>query len=315
MKKKIYTLIIIMLVIIVATVIALNVFSEDNKKEIQGGENISLVTSFYPVYIIASNLGLDIAEIRLSSLTDFSSGCPHDYQLTTNNMKLLEDGDIFVMNGGGMEGFIGDVVAAYPDLYVIDTSKDIDMLESRGHQGEPNPHIWLDPDRYIEQIANVRDGLIDYIEEYMPNKAWQDTIAIINKNADDYIDKVRGLNEKYNELVDDKTIDDMKVVAFHDSFAYLADKIGFDVVHTIEVEGDESLSASEIAEVIRLINEEDIPYLFTELQFGNSISDRIEEETHAQIFIIDSAVTGDGSTGSYIDAMEANFLTLKQAIY
>ena len=74
MKKKIYTFIIIMLVIIAATVIALNVFSEDDEKEIQGGENISLVTSFYPVYIIASNLGLDITEIQLSSLTDFSSG-------------------------------------------------------------------------------------------------------------------------------------------------------------------------------------------------------------------------------------------------
>ena len=314
MKKKIYTLIIIMLVIIAATVIALNVFSEDDEKEIQGGENISLVTSFYPVYIIASNLGLDITEIQLSSLTDFSTGCLHDYQLTTNNMKLLENGDVFVMNGGGMEGFIGDVVASYPDIYIIDSSKDIDMLESQEHEGEPNPHIWLDPDRYTKQIVNVRDGLISYIEEHKTGEVWQDAIAKVNGNADKYIDQVRGLNEKYNELVDKKTIGQKKVVAFHESFAYLADRIGFDVVHTIEVEGDESLSASEIAQVIELINEENIPYLFTELQFGNSISDRIEEETHAQIFIIDSAVTGDGSTGSYIDAMEDNLLTLKQAI-
>ncbi len=305
-----------MVIIVIATVITITALSDKDKanKDIKENETISLVSSFYPVYIIASNLGIDITELQISSLTSFTTGCPHDYQLTTNNMKLLEHGDVFVMNGGGMEGFIEDVIKSSPDLYIIDSSSGIDMLESQEHKGEANPHIWLDPIRYIKQIDNVRHGLINYIQENRSDEYWQETIDKINDNADDYINKVTELNEKYNELVEENSNGEQKLVVFHDAFAYLADKIAFEVVHTIEVEGDESLSASEIAEIINLINDQDIPYLFTELQFGNSISDRIEEETNAQLYIIDSAVTGDGSTGSYIEAMEANLLTLKEII-
>jgi len=28
------------------------------------------------------------------------------------------------------------------------------------HEGEFNPHIWLDPERAIQQVDNIRDGLI-----------------------------------------------------------------------------------------------------------------------------------------------------------
>ena len=63
------------------------------------------MTSFYPIYIIGSNLGQDVDGLHVSSLVDFSTGCPHDYQLTTDDMKLLSDADIFIMNGGGMEDF------------------------------------------------------------------------------------------------------------------------------------------------------------------------------------------------------------------
>ena len=81
------------------------------------------------------------------------------------------------------------------------------------------------------------------------------------------------------------------------------------------MEGHTALSASEIAEIIDLINDQNVTFLFTELQFGNSITKRIEEETQVKVYVIDSAVTGDGSMNSYIEAMERNLNVLKELMH
>mgnify|MGYP002508720245 FL=1 len=35
-------------------------------------------------------------------------------------MKVLESTDIFIMNGGGMESFLEDIVLNYPMLHIVD---------------------------------------------------------------------------------------------------------------------------------------------------------------------------------------------------
>ncbi|HKL80269.1 MAG TPA: zinc ABC transporter substrate-binding protein, partial [Mobilitalea sp.] len=104
-----------------------------------------------------------------------------------------------------------------------------------------------------------------------------------------------------------------KVVIFHEAFAYIAARAELETAFTVEMEGDTALSATEIAGIIKLVQQDEIEYLFTEQQYGDTITDRIEEETGIQAYIIDSAVTGDGTKDSYLEAMEKNLETLRTA--
>lgn len=345
MKKKIIILFTAMVIIIIAVfTIASLVDRNGNDLSVENHENIRVVTSFYPVYVLTKNLTDEITDIKVDSLTDFSAGCLHDYQLTTNDMRLLSNADVFIINGGGMEDYLSDVIESYPNLMVINISEDIPMLESMEHEGEGNPHVWLDPELYIAQIMNAYKGL----EQYVMSIAIEDNVVKstsdesnsshdISKNmnisANDSVDIIARLDDNTKEYIDEieEIVDDMnlildsvkdrvsnndisnKVVVFHDAFAYLANKAGLEVIHTVEVDEDHPLSAGEIAEVIDVIKEENIRYLFTEEQHDGTISDRIKEETGALVYIIDSAVTGDGSNDSYIDAMRSNIETLKKA--
>ena len=144
---------------------------------------------------------------------------------------------------------------------------------------------------------------------------WQKGIEKINHNRDNYVKDVKEIDEKIEKLLEGKENRKNKVVVFHDAFEYLADRLGIEVLATIEVEGHTALSASEIAEIIDLINDQNVTFLFTELQFGNSITKRIEEETQVKVYVIDSAVTGDGSMNSYIEAMERNLNVLKELMH
>lgn len=321
MKKKLFILASVMIIIVVTLTALTYYLNRKNKTSNTEDDDIRIVTSFYPVYVLTSNLTDQIQEIKVDSLTDFSAGCLHDYQLTTKDMKLLSGADVFIINGGGMEEYLEDVIKNYPDLTVINLSQGIEMLESMEHEGDVNPHVWLDPQLYMVQIENGRQGLEDYIRtSFLTNE--KDNKEIIDKlttNAASYKAKVQEIADEMDQLLykvkdmsESKNISN-KVVVFHDSFAYLANKAGLEVVYTLEIHDDTPLSASEIAEVVDIIKEENIHYLFTEDQHDDTISDRIKEETEAEVYIIDSAVTGNASKDSYLEAMRKNIDTLKKA--
>ncbi|MDD4112680.1 MAG: metal ABC transporter substrate-binding protein [Herbinix sp.] len=328
MKKKLIILAGIMVIIVIAVFSTVHNINRNKEAFNNEEEIINVVASFYPTYVLTINLTDGISDIKVDSLTDFSAGCLHDYQLTTNDMRLLSNADLFIINGGGMEEYLGDVLDSYPDLTIIDLSKDIDMLESEAHHddehdhGEENPHVWLDPELYILQIKNARKGLVDYIQEENnkdDSNYAEDAIDLLHSNTKAYLEDVQELAEEMNQVLN--TVNDMvqnknisnKVVVFHDSFAYLSSKAGLEVAYTIELDEETPLSAGEVAKVISAVRQENIRYLFTEEQYDDTISNRIEDETEAKVYVIDSAVTGDADKDSYIEAMRRNIETLKEA--
>ena len=333
MRRKLLILFSIMVLIsAVSTVFIL--FT--NKEVDQEDEKLTIVTSFYPIYVATKNVVSDIDGIELINLAENQIGCLHDYQLTTKDMKKLENADIFIINGGGIESFATDIVKNYPDITMIDSSKGIEFLpameehdhghgehiegesieeedheeegtvsEQRGsyHHEELNPHIWLDPDNYIKQVENIKNGLIEYDES----------------NGKKYNENARGYEEKIGQI-EKELIEKLKepknkdVVIFHDSFAYLAKKLGLEVVHTVNIESDTSLSAGEMKEIIQEINLHDVKVLFSEEQYSDAIPFNIGKETGAKVYVIDSLVTGEEDKDSYIRGMKKNIKTLEEAL-
>ena len=65
------------------------------------GETVA--TSFYPIYLFALNLTQGIDGLEVRNLAAPGTGCLHDYQLQTGDMKALAEADVFLVNGAGME--------------------------------------------------------------------------------------------------------------------------------------------------------------------------------------------------------------------
>ncbi len=384
MKKKLLSLLSVMVVLTIAAVIIIKLTAqESDRKTSQKDDKINVITTFYPIYMIGLNLADQIENLEVTSLTELDTGCLHDYQLTTQDMKLIAAADIMVINGGGMESFLEDIIENYPKLIIIDASKDIPMLhndsegpvgddeehneesegadekhseesegadeehneESEGadekhteepegadeehdhehHEhdhGEYNSHVWLNPILYTKQIENIRDGLISYINSNNSFTAQdsKELVQEIDDNADTYIQKVAALDSELEASIpilaqnSDQKIYDEQVVIFHESFAYLADRIGMKVAFTVPLDSDTALSAGEIAEIIDEVKLRNIKYLFTEEQYSDSIAKQIEAETNAKVYIIDSVVTGEGNLDSYLESMKKNMEILKEAM-
>jgi zinc transport system substrate-binding protein len=327
MKKKITILLAVMVLLAAgAVIIALWTSQKESGNQKKEEDKIQVLTTFYPVYMIGLNIMDQIEEIEVKSLTDINTGCLHDYQLTTEDMKSLASADIIVINGGGMESFLEDILGNYPDLKVIDASQDISMLpndvweigDEHEDEAEFNSHVWLDPKLYQKQIENVRDGVIDYIKN--SDKASEQLLQQIESNSASYIQKVEELDTELDNsfniapALSGQAEEPKQAIIFHNAFEYLAGRTGLEVTYTVPLDSDTALNASDIADIIDAVNKDHIKYLFTEKQYGDSIANRIEAETEAKVYLIDSAVTGDGSKDSYLKAMQNNIKVLKEAL-
>lgn len=281
-------------------------------------DTFTIVTSFYPVYIAAENVVDGVRGVSLLNLTENNGGCLHDYQLTTADMKKLEQADLFIMNGAGMESFIHDIINAYPDLTIVDTSQSADLLESvseHHHEGESeeeheehaeemvNGHIWMNPANYVRQVEAICQGL---------SAAYPEGTTAFEKNTLLYKDKVEELGKELDSL--DCSAFQQGVVIFHDAFAYLAERLSIQVVHAVSLDNDTALSAGEVAEIVDEIRENNVRLLFTEKQFSDAVPSRIAEETKAEICVIDSLVSGSMDKDAYLDGLKEDIQVLKKLL-
>ena len=112
----------------------------------QTGGKISVVTSFYPLYYFASQIGGDLADVV--NITPAGAE-PHDYEPTTTDISRIEKSDILILNGGGLEVW-GDRVKAR-----------MVVVAGEGLITNRDSHVWLDPVLAQKEAERIAAGFMD----------------------------------------------------------------------------------------------------------------------------------------------------------
>ncbi len=259
-----------------------------------------VVTSFYPMYIMALNITDGIEGVQVDNMAGQQAGCLHDYQLQSKDMKNLEQADVFVINGAGMESFLEKVTDQLPDLAVVNAGEGIPLLEE---DGEENPHLWVSITNCIQQVKNISEGLA---------QADDQNAERYRENAQDYVAKLTLLRAKMHSELDD--LPNRDIITFHEAFPYFAQEFDLDIVRVVNREPDSQPNAKELAETIRMIKESGVKAVFAEPQYPQSVADIVAAESGAKVYVLDPAVTGEDNRDAYLDAMEQNLEVLKEAL-
>nr|WP_319487348.1 metal ABC transporter substrate-binding protein [uncultured Caproiciproducens sp.] len=260
-----------------------------------------VVTSFYPLYIMALNITEGVPGIQVDNMAGQQTGCLHDYQLQSKDMKNIEQADVFVINGAGMENFMTKVISQLPDLRVVNSSDGISLLLDEN--GVANPHIWVSITNYIKQVSNIAKGLA---------QADPENAAIYQKNAQEYVAKLSVLRNKMHEELSNITHRD--IITFHEAFPYFAEEFNLNIARVVNREPDSQPSARELADTIRLIRSSGVKAVFAEPQYPKSAANIVANESGAVVYSLDPSVTGENSKNAYLDAMENNLKVLRTAL-
>lgn len=273
---------------------------EQSAKEHEG---LNVVTSFYPMYVATLNVVDGVEGVNLANMTKPQTGCLHDYQLTTQDMKLLETADVLVANGGGMEAFIEEIVKQEPNLKVVDASKDIEMIKD---EDEENPHVWVSVTNEIQQVKNI----VAQLSEIDPKHKEQ-----YEKNGNEYIKKLEALRDEMHK--DLAPFAGKEIVTFHEAFPYFAKEFNLKIAAVIDREPGTEPTPQELEDTIEIIKKAGIKAVFTEPQYSPGAANTISKETGAKIYTLDPVVTGeanDVAKNAYIETMQKNAATLVKAL-
>jgi zinc transport system substrate-binding protein len=272
------------------------------KKETKEMNKTKIVTSFYPMYIMALNISKDIPDVEVINMTKPQTGCLHDYQLIPDDIKCLEQSNIFIVNGAGMESFLEKVISQIPSLKIIEASKGLELIKGEGEEGD-NPHLWVSVTNAIKQVKNIEEQLC--LIDTKNSKLYK-------KNAEIYIKKLEDLKIRMHLELDN--LKNKDIITFHEAFPYFAKEFNLNIVGVIEREPGAEPSAKELSDTIKIIKKSKVKALFAEPQYPSKSADAIANETGIKVYTLDPGVTGEADPDSYIKIMESNMITLKEAL-
>lgn len=311
--------------------------SDSEKNTDEADDMLTVVTSFYPMYIAALNIVDGVEGVRLENLSEPQTGCLHDFQLTPEDMKLLSTADVFVINGGGIESFMSDVAKAYPKLDVVEACEDVVLLSEddadsdhdhdhdadaesdsdhdHDHEadtesdsahdhdhGDENAHAWMSVPRYRTMVQTIASRLAEkdakHADEYYANaKAYDAKLAV--------------LEEKINSLK--SLTNGQNIIIFHEAYAYVADDFSMNACYLLDLDEERSVSAGEIKQVIGAIKDDGVSVILAEELYGKSMGDTVSRETDVHVIYIDPLNRGEYDKDSYLYGMEHNIELIKEA--
>ena len=292
MLKKIF-----LFVLMILTLTGCGKNSDDGK--------LKIVTSFFPMYIDAVNIAGNVDGVEVINLTKPQTGCLHDYQLTTEDMKILEQADIFIVNGLGMENFLDKVVENRKDLKIINASDSQEIFTLKDGD-EINPHVWMSITYSMHQVKSITSQLC---------AADPDHADAYKQNALEYLDKLSTLRDEMHFALDNLPHKD--IITFHEAFPYFAAEFKLNIAGVIEREPGTEPTPQELSDTIKVVNSLPVKVLFTEPQYSPKAAETIARETGAKIFVLDPITTGESNpqnSDAYIVGMKKNADVLFEAL-
>ena len=262
--------------------------------ETDSGDTLLLATT-QPMYELTEQIIAGAAGITVQPLIQDQVSCLHDYTITTDQMKKIERADLVILSGAGLEDFMASSLSGKDTADVIDSSEGIAILDD-------DPHIWLDPRRYVQQGENITKAL----SERYPEQA-----DLFEKNMAAYEDM---LLEQYqnNWYPAAQSLSCKELITFHDGFAYFADAYGLTILAAIEEEEGAEPSAAELKEIVELTEAHKIPMIFTEKNGATNAAEIVAQETGVKNGVLDLGMSG--GENSYASVMDANLEALKAGL-
>ncbi len=303
---------------------------------------LRVVATFYPPYDFARKVGGD--RVAVSCLVPAGTE-PHDWEPSTSDVIGIEQADLFVYNGAGMERWVEDLLdsmgARHPAAVEASegvTLRELDETDGHDHghdhedeghhdghdheehehdEGEhdghdhededADPHVWLDPRNVKVELANIRDAL----SEVDPAGA-----DVYSANYERWAQECDALDAAFREGL--AGVARRSIVVSHEAFGYLCDAYGLEQEPLEGIDADSEPDARRMAQIADFVREHDVRVIFSEELVSPKVAQTIADETGAAVQVLNpvEGLTDEqlAAGEDYFSVMRANLEALKGAL-
>lgn len=282
------------------------------------GERIQVATTISVVQDLVEQVGGDRVEVF--SIVPVG-GSPETFQPSPRDAGRISESQVVFENGLGLDSWVEDLIesAGNEEQTVVELSEGLEPLEGGEHEeehgagdehahehAEGNPHLWLDVANAEHYVERIRDTLVEVdpegAEEY-------------EANTEEYLAQLEELDGYIRERTGNIPEERRKLVTFHDAFPYFAEAYGFELVGVILENPEAEPGSREVAEVVRKIEEEEVPVVFTEPQFNAGLVDTVAQEAGVEVReLYTDTLVEDEAGDTYEAMMRTNIDRISEAL-
>ncbi|HUT97637.1 MAG TPA: metal ABC transporter substrate-binding protein [bacterium] len=281
---------------------------------VEDGGGLTVVASILPIYLLTENVVGNTTGVTVDVLVSPEAGDIHNYQLVPGDLLKLNRADLVILNGLGLEGFLGDALADLPEgTEIVTAGEGIEPLPLtfHNHQGEPHgdehgewdPHLWVSPRNAVRMTQNIRDALAE------ADPAHADAYRA---NAAEFIARLEALYEKM--LTAARGWPNRAIVTNHDAFGYLARDLDLEIAGVVMLTPGASPSAGEMLRLVGMIRNKGAAAVFVEPGYPEGSARNIARDAEVPVYVLDPCTTGGTDPGRFLEVMEKNLENLDAAL-
>ncbi|BCJ96052.1 ABC transporter substrate-binding protein [Anaerocolumna cellulosilytica] len=284
-------------------------------------DKLTIYTSFYPMYDLTKKIGGD--KVEVTNLVPAGTE-PHDWEPSSTDIVNLENGDLLIYNGAGMEHWVEDITQALQNksLKLVEASIGVELVEG-GHSHEDeeheeeeeaheaensyDPHVWLSIRNAKKEMEVIKNALVE---------ADPDNKEYYEDNYTAFAAKFDELDTRFTEEL--TKLENKDIVVAHEAFAYLCKDYGLKQVAVEGLSPDSEPDAKRMAEIIEFAKENNIKTIFFEELVSPKVAETIAFEVGAETAVLNplEGLTEEQLTAGedYLSIMEYNLEALIKAL-
>lgn len=237
------------------------------------------VTSVAPITNVVRNVAGDA--VRVTGIVPEGRDS-HTFEPAPRDARLLVSADLVLLNGLHLEEPTerlaranvrkGVRIVKLGDR-VLPRAKWVFDFSFPEDKGDPNPHVWMDP-VHAAGFARIAAGELARIDAGHAGE--------YRRRAAAFAERVEVLDAAIQEASATLPAQRRKLLTYHDSFAYFAQRYGYTVIGAIQPADFSEPSPQDVARLIEQIRRENVPAVFGSEVFPSPVLERIAGETGIQ---------------------------------
>lgn len=269
----------------------------------QPGKVLKVGVTLHPYYSWTKNVVGDLPgyEVRPILPGEIDAG---DYQPRPEDIRKLVDLDAIVVNGIGHDDFIFPMLKSSGNTHVlvIRVNQQTPQIHSV-HGTGVNSHTFISFTNAIQQTYAIEKALASL----RPQDA-----AKLQENAAAYARRLRTIKAKASsQLAEAHT---KRVVTVHDGYGYLLQEFGLEVAGVVQPAHGLTPSASELRDMVKLLQRERIKVVFSEESFPAGLLKVLADEAGVKVYQISHIASGQFTADKFEREMEQNADTMVRAL-
>ena len=245
---------------------------------------------------------------------------PHAVDVKPRQLVRLKSAALLVRVGLDHEPWLARVRATVNDTRFapggaadLDVSRGIELLQAetarvRSEQGVHvhgfgNPHYWLDPLNARPMTQTILEGLV---------RLAPDARELLSRNRARFLERLDAGFSRWTAAL--APYHGARVVVFHDSWPYFAQRFGLVIAATIEPVPGVPPSPASLAALTAGMREAGVRVVIVEPSSNRSVANRIATATGARIVTLVPSVGGDPEAADYVTLFDVNVRRLTEAL-